>query len=77
MYKNRFSCVKSEIKYRVKISAASRGAIYMFFQLELSELALNLIFAMHTGNWELYLPCVQEVCYGINTDAMMRKSNFT
>ena len=61
MYKNRFPCVKSEIKNRVKISAASRGAIYMFFQLELSELALNLIFAMRTGNWELYLPCVQEV----------------
>ena len=29
--------------------------------LELCELALNLIFATRSGNWELYLSCVEEV----------------
>ena len=32
-----------------------------FFQLELSKVALNLIFVTRIGNWELYLSCVEEV----------------
>ena len=29
--------------------------------LELCELLLNLIFATRSGNWKLYLACIEEV----------------
>ena len=29
--------------------------------LELCELMLNLIYALRTGRWELYLSCIEEV----------------
>ena len=29
--------------------------------LEICELVLNLIYATHTGNWTLYLSCIEEV----------------
>ena len=34
---------------------------FWFSYLELTELSLNLIYATRTGDWELYLSCIEEV----------------
>ena len=44
----------------MKEKGSNLGRFWLSY-LELCELMLNLIFASHTGDWQLYLSCIEEV----------------